>query len=80
MNGNIVVNQCEIAGLPRVVEGDFIGESANGGFGDCNSPHPTSTMAAIVISSCFICRSSGGASWVSKSLCDRIGKILVQSP
>ena len=60
MHGNVVVNQCEITGLPRDVEGDFIGESASGGFGDCNFPHPTSTTAAIVISSCFIWRSSGG--------------------
>ena len=56
MHGNVVVNQCEIAGLPRDVEGDFTGESASGGFGDCNFPHPTSTTAATVISSCFIMR------------------------
>ena len=60
MHGNIVVNQCEIAGLPRDVQGDFIGESASGGFGGLLLPHSTSTTAAIVIRSCFIWRSSGG--------------------
>ena len=56
MHGNVVVNQCEVTGLPRDVKGDFIGESAGGGFGYCESPHPTSTTAAIVvISMFFIC-------------------------
>ena len=72
MHGNVVVNQCEVAGLPRDVEGDFIGESAGGGFGDCNSPHPTSTTAAIVVSRrCFISWrfSNGGKSWALLENC-----------
>ena len=57
MHGKVVVNQCEVAGLPRDVEGDFIGESAGGGFGDCNSPHPTrSTAPIVVIRRCIIGR------------------------
>ena len=33
---------------------------------DLEPPHPTSTTAAIVISMCFILRSSGGVSWFRK--------------
>ena len=53
--GNVVVKQSEIDGLPRDVQGDFIGESASGSFGDCSSPPLTSTTAAIIVSRrCFI--------------------------
>ena len=44
---------------------DGSGFDSGAGIDYCDSPHPTSNAAAIVISSCFILRSSGGGSWMS---------------
>ena len=71
---SLAASRIEMSGALGGVVGFVASATGSAGFVSgagadcCDSPHPTSTTAAIVVSRrCFICklRSSGGAGWLS---------------